>query len=66
MSFVTHQWFQELKSKSNDLQGSSRYPKTSDHIWIYRFKKDGAQQFVARKAKDVGEGGILTERTRST
>ena len=31
---------------------------TSGYI---RFK-DGAQQFVARKAKDVGEGGILTEK----
>ena len=31
---------------------------TSGYI---RFK-DGAQQFVARKAKDVGDGGILTEK----
>ncbi len=31
---------------------------TSGYI---RFK-DGAQQFVARKAKDVGDGGILSQR----
>ena len=49
----------EEQSTTFKVQVDTQKPViTSGYI---RFK-DGAQQFVARKAKDVGEGGILTEK----
>mgnify|MGYP002743798536 FL=1 len=49
----------EEQSTTFKVQVDTQKPViTSGYI---RFK-DGAQQFVARKAKDVGDGGILTEK----
>ncbi len=50
MSFVTHQWFLELRNN----QQPSRFVDTQKPVIIsgYIRFKDGAQQFVAR---DVGD-----------
>ncbi len=53
----------EEQSTTFKVQVDTQKPViTSGYI---RFK-DGAQQFVARKAKDVGDGGILINQKNSS